>query len=57
MPARSSFALWCPDALAQSRPAAAPPPALTDLDGTIEALVRTVDPSVVQIFTTGLATG
>ncbi len=39
-----------------TRPAAGcDPPALTDLDGTIESLVRTVDPSVVQIFTTGLA--
>jgi serine protease Do len=42
-------------AAAQGRPAAAAPPALADLDGTIESLVRTVDPSVVQIFTTGLA--
>ncbi|HLG59635.1 MAG TPA: trypsin-like peptidase domain-containing protein [Vicinamibacterales bacterium] len=50
------IALWCPAALAQSRPpAAAIPPPLADLDGSIEALVRTVDPSVVQIFTTGLA--
>jgi serine protease Do len=51
------LALWCPPALAQSRPQPAVPPALADLDGTIEALVRTVDPSVVQIFTTGLAPG
>jgi serine protease Do len=28
---------------------------LTDLDSSIETLVRTVDPSVVQIFTTGIA--
>jgi len=47
--------LWCPEALAQSRPGAASPPPLADLDGSIEALVRTVDPAVVQIFTTGLA--
>jgi serine protease Do len=52
------LALWTPAALAQGRPAAAAtPPALTDLDGTIESLVRTVDPAVVQIFTTGLAAG
>jgi serine protease Do len=50
-------ALWCPSALAQNRPQVVAPPALTDLDGTIESLVRTVDPSVVQIFTTGLAAG
>jgi serine protease Do len=51
-------ALWQPGALAQSRAAAAAAPAaLADLDGTIESLVRTVDPSVVQIFTTGLAPG
>ena len=54
------LALCCPDALAQSRPAAAAPsavapPALADLDGSIEALVRTIDPAVVQIFSTGLA--
>jgi serine protease Do len=52
------IALWCPAALAQSRPAAAatpPPPA--DLDGSIEALVRIVDSSVVQVFTSGLAPG
>ena len=49
-------ALWCPTALAQTRPGAAPPPSLADIDGSIEALVRTVDPAVVQIFTTGLAT-
>jgi hypothetical protein len=47
--------LWCP-AAAQTRPQTAAPPVLTDLDGTIESLVRTVDPSVVQIFTSGLAT-
>ena len=56
------LALWSPGAHAQSRPAAATAaaaasPGLNDLDGTIEALVRTVDPSVVQIFTTGLAPG
>jgi serine protease Do len=50
------LALWSPVVLAQSRPAATPP-GLTDLDGTVESLVRTVDPSVVQIFTTGLAPG
>ena len=49
------LALWCP-AAAQTRPQTATPPVLTDLDGTIESLVRTVDPSVVQIFTSGLAT-
>jgi serine protease Do len=44
--------------LAQGRAqGAAALPALTDLDGTIEALVRSVNPSVVQIFTTGLAAG
>ena len=60
------LALWCPGAHAQSRPSAAAPsaaapsaakpPTLADLDGSIEALVRTVDPAVVQIFSTGLAT-
>jgi len=43
--------------MAQGRAQAAAPAALADLDGTIESLVRTVDPSVVQIFTSGLATG
>ena len=51
------LALWCPTALAQSRTQAATPLAITDLDGTIESLVRTVNPSVVQIFTSGLAAG
>jgi serine protease Do len=42
----------------QSRPAApATAPPLADLDGSIEALVRSVDPAVVQIFTTSLSTG
>jgi len=50
------LALGCPEAVAQGRVQAAPPAALTDLDGTIESLVRTVDPSVVQIFTSGLTT-
>jgi len=50
------LALWCPEAVAQARVQAAAPPSLTDLDGTIESLVRTVDPTVVQIFTSGLAT-
>ena len=40
--------------VAQSRAAAVSPAPLADLDGSIEALVRTVDPTVVQIFTTGL---
>jgi serine protease Do len=40
-------------AAAQDRTAGTTPP-LSDLDGSIEALVRTVDPTVVQIFTTGL---
>ena len=48
-------ATWSPEAFAQSRPAPAPTPPLTNLDDSIEALVRTVDPSVVQIFTTGVA--
>jgi serine protease Do len=51
------LALWCPVALAQGRPAASAPLPLADLDGSIEALVRTVDPAVVQIFTSGLAPG
>ena len=38
--------------IAQGRTATIAP--LSDLDGSIEALVRTVDPTVVQIFTTGL---
>lgn len=46
-----------PEAQAQNRPAAPAAAALADLDGTIESLVRVVDPSVVQIFTTGLAPG
>jgi serine protease Do len=50
------LALWCPEAVAQARVQVAAPPSLTDLDGTIESLVRTVDPTVVQIFTSGLAT-
>jgi serine protease Do len=50
------LALWCPEAVAQGRAQAAASPVLADLDGTIESLVRTVDPSVVQIFTSGLAT-
>jgi serine protease Do len=39
---------------AQGRAAAATAVPLADLDGSIEALVRAVDPSVVQIFMTGL---
>jgi serine protease Do len=39
---------------AQGRAAAATAVPLADLDGSIEALVRTVDPTVVQIFMTGL---
>ena len=39
---------------AQGRAAAATAAPLADLNGSIEALVRTVDPSVVQIFMTGL---
>jgi serine protease Do len=51
--------LWSPAADAQSRPApaAATTPPLADLDGSIESIVRSVDPSVVQIFTTALAPG
>jgi serine protease Do len=45
------------DALAQARAGAAVAAPLADLDGSIEALVRTVDPTVVQIFTTGLNPG
>jgi serine protease Do len=40
--------------LAQDRAAARRIPALADFDDSIEALVRTVDPSVVQIFTSSL---
>jgi serine protease Do len=40
---------------AQSRAAVATAP-LADLDGSIEALVHAVDPTVVQIFITGLTT-
>ncbi len=39
---------------AQQRPAAKAVPSLADFDDSIEALVRTVDPSVVQVFTSGL---
>ena len=45
-----------PVAMAQGRGQASPGP-LVDLDGSIEALVQAVDPSVVQIFTVGLAPG
>lgn len=38
----------------QERPAAKGIPSLADFDDSIEALVRTVDPSVVQVFTSGL---
>ena len=50
------LALACPSAHAQSRATAVAPP-LADIDGSIETIVRTVDPSVVQIFTTGHAPG
>jgi len=50
-----TLALSAPAAHAQARPQAGAAPPLTDLDGTIESLVRSVDPAVVQIFTTGLA--
>jgi serine protease Do len=59
------IALWSPSAVAQTRPPSAgaataaattaAQPALTDFDGSIESLVRTVDPTVVQIFVSGLA--
>ena len=50
--------IWTSAAFAQSRPAVvASPTSLADLDGSIEALVRTVDPAVVQIFTSGLTPG
>ena len=54
-----------PNAFAQTRPAstgaatapatAAAQAALNDFDGSVESLVRTVDPTVVQIFVSGLA--
>jgi serine protease Do len=47
---------WSPGALAQSGPSVAARAAIPDLDGSIEAIVRAVDPAVVQILTTGLAT-
>jgi serine protease Do len=40
---------------AQDRAQARSAASLADLDSSIEALVRAVDPSVVQIFTTGVA--
>jgi serine protease Do len=50
-----ALVLWAPHAAwAQGRAAAATAVPLADLDGSIEALVRAVDPSVVQIFMTGL---
>jgi len=61
---RARFQLACAIVLVFSSPeswaqgsAQGRSPALSDLDGTIEALVRTVDPSVVQIFVSGLAAG
>jgi serine protease Do len=51
------LAFWCPAAFAQNRAQTVAPLGLSDLDGTIESLVRTVDPSVVQIFTSGLVAG
>jgi serine protease Do len=44
-----------PAVSAQERASAGGARSLADFDNSIEALVRTVDPSVVQIFTTGLA--
>src|SRR5262245_28843073 len=58
-------ALWSPNAFAQTRPPSAgattapattaAQAALTEFDGSVESLVRTVDPTVVQIFVSGLA--
>src|SRR5262245_778457 len=57
-------ALWSSHAVAQTRPpsagaatapASAAAQALTEFDGSVESLVRTVDPTVVQIFVSGLA--
>lgn len=42
-------------AYAQDRAPAKGVGSLTEFDNAIEALVRTIDPSVVQVFTTGLA--
>jgi S1-C subfamily serine protease len=50
------LALSSPTALAQGRGQVRAAP-LGDLDGSIEAIVQAVNPSVVQIFVTGLATG
>jgi serine protease Do len=51
------LALCSPHAAhAQSRAAVAATAPLADLDGSIEALVHAVDPTVVQIFITGLTT-
>jgi len=50
-----ALVLCAPHAIwAQGRSAAATAVPLTDLDGSIEALVRAVDPTVVQIFMIGL---
>jgi len=55
--------LWCPSIVlvallstvfAQDRAPVRGTGSLTDFDNSVEALVRTVDPSVVQVFTTGL---
>ena len=42
-------------AFGQERAPAKGIPSLADFDDSIEALVRTVDPSIVQVFTSGLA--
>jgi serine protease Do len=50
-----ALVLCAPHAMwAQGRAAAANAVPLADLDGSIETLVRAVDPAVVQIFMTGL---
>src|SRR5688572_30734116 len=49
------LALMAAAAHAQDRTQARGATSLSDLDNSIESLVRAVDPSVVQIFTTGLA--
>ena len=42
-------------AIGQERAPAKGIPSLADFDDSIEALVRSVDPSIVQVFTSGLA--
>jgi serine protease Do len=52
--AAAALLVFVSPALGQERAPAKGIPSLADFDDSIEALVRTVDPSVVQVFTSGL---